>query len=399
MDFPLPLNRRKPSARFPIAAETGAFRRRFFPGASASEWNDWRWQTRNRVRGLAALGRILNLSEDETGAIARHSGSLPLAITPYYLSLMGRDDPREPLRRTHVPVNAEYVKSPGEDNDPLGEDKHSPVPGLVHRYPDRALFLTTGFCASYCRYCTRSRLVGDPDGELSPGRAQWQRALDYLSAHPEVRDVLISGGDPLTLADEKLDWLLARLREIPHVEFIRLGTKAPIVLPQRATRALMKVLRKHRPVWISLHAIHPKELTPEVKEATSRLADAGAILGGQTVLLKGVNDDVATMRALMRGLLRFRVKPYYLLQCDPITGSAHFRTAVEKGVEIIEGLRGHTTGYAVPHFMLDAPGGGGKIPLVPEYLLGREGDDVVFRNFEGKLYRYADPGGRLGAKD
>ncbi len=390
--------RHRAGARFPIAAATDEFRRRFFPEASKAEWNDWRWQLGHRVKTLAALGRILHLSEDETGAIQRHSGALPLGITPYYLSLMGRDDPTEPLRRTHVPVNAEYYKSRGEDDDPLGEDKHSPVPGLVHRYPDRALFLTTGFCASYCRYCTRSRMVGDPGGEYSFSTAQWERALDYLRVHGEVRDVLLSGGDPLTLSDEKLDWLLTRLRAIPHIEFIRIGTKVPIVLPQRITRDLTKMLRKHHPLWISLHVVHPNELTPETKESTARLADAGIPLGGQTVLLQGVNDTVETMRALMHGLLRYRVKPYYLLQCDPITGSAHFRTPVEKGVEIIRGLRGHTTGYAVPHFMLDAPGGGGKIPLVPEYLIGRDGDDVVFRNFEGDVYRYADPGGGIGRK-
>ena len=401
--FPLPsapaapAKRRTGTTRFPISPETDAFRRRFFPEASRAQWDDWRWQIGRRVKTLKDLGRILALSPDETSAIERHTGALPVGITPYYLSLMGRDDPQEPLRRTHVPVNAEYYKARGEDDDPLGEDKHAAVPGLVHRYPDRVLFLTTGFCSTYCRYCTRSRMVGDPGGEYSFNYAQWERALEYLRAHTEVRDVLLSGGDPLTLADEKLDWLLTRLRAIPHIEFIRIGTKVPIVLPQRITRDLVKMLRKHHPLWMSIHVTHPKELTPETRESTARLADAGIPLGSQTVLLKGINDSVAVMKPLMHGLLRYRVKPYYIFQCDPISGSAHFRTPVEKGIEIIEGLRGHTTGYAVPQFVIDAPGGGGKIPLLPEYLLGRDGDDLVMRNFEGGVFRYADPDGRVAA--
>jgi len=392
-----PAKRPAGNSRFPTSPETNAFRRRFFPEASAQQWNDWRWQIGHRVKTLKALGRILALSPDETGAIERHSGALPVGITPYYLSLMGRDDPQEPLRRTHVPVGAEYYKARGEDDDPLGEDRHAAVPGLVHRYPDRVLFLTTGFCSTYCRYCTRSRMVGDPGGEYSFNYAQWERALEYLRAHAEVRDVLLSGGDPLTLADEKLDWLLTRLRAIPHIEFIRIGTKVPMVLPQRITRDLVKMLRKHHPLWMSIHVTHPKELTPETKESTARLADAGIPLGSQTVLLKGINDSVEVMKPLMHGLLRYRVKPYYIFQCDPISGSAHFRTPVEKGIEIIEGLRGHTTGYAVPQFVIDAPGGGGKIPLLPEYLLGRDGDDLVMRNFEGSVFRYADPDGRVAA--
>ena len=392
--FPPPAAKRSTgNRRFPISAGANEFRKRFFPEATIEQWNDWRWQAAHRVRTLEALGRILTLSDDEATAISRHTGALPVGITPYYLSLMGRDDPNEPLRRTHVPVNAEYYKSRGEDDDPLGEDKHAVVPGLVHRYPDRVLFLTTGFCSTYCRYCTRSRMVGDPGGEYSFSYAQWEQALEYLSAHNEVRDVLLSGGDPLTLSDDKLDWLLTRLRAIPHIEFIRMGTKVPMVLPQRITKALAKILRKHHPLWMSVHVTHPKELTEETKEATARLADAGIPLGSQTVLLKGVNDSIEVMKPLMHGLLRYRIKPYYLFQCDPISGSAHFRTPVEKGIEIIAALRGYTTGYAVPQFVIDAPGGGGKIPLIPEYLLGRDGDDLVFRNFEGDVYRYADPGG------
>ncbi|GAB4389801.1 KamA family radical SAM protein [Albidovulum sp.] len=397
---PLPAGRgAAPRAEpFPVGDRSRAFARAFFPAASRRDWNDWRWQLRSRIRSLEALERVFVLSEDERAAVARRRGALPVGITPYYASLMAREDPADPLRRTHIPVGQEYTRLPGEDDDPLGEDHDTAVPGLVHRYPDRVLFLTTGTCSTYCRYCTRSRMVGDPGGEYGFSRAQWEKALAYIEAHPEIRDVLLSGGDPLTLADDKLDWLLGRLRAIRHVEFIRIGTKIPTVLPMRVTRALVKMLRRHHPLWMSLHFTHPAELTPEVAEATARLADAGIPLGSQTVLLRGINDDIGVMKPLMQGLLRHRVKPYYLYQCDPISGSAHFRTPVEKGREIIEGLRGHTTGYAVPQYVIDAPGGGGKIPLLPDYVAGRDGDDLILRNFEGGLYRYPDPGGRIGAE-
>ncbi|MCS6876745.1 MAG: KamA family radical SAM protein [Geminicoccaceae bacterium] len=379
-----------------MSPQVRAFKRRFFPDVQRAEWDDWRWQLRNRLRSLAQLERIFTLDEDERAAIRRHEGALPVGITPYYAALMDREDPAEPLRRTHIPVGAEYLSSPGEAEDPLGEDAHMVVPGLVHRYPDRVLFLATAFCSTYCRYCTRSRMVGDVGGDHRFSYRQWERALAYIEATPTVRDVLVSGGDPLTLGDDRLDWLLGRLKRIRHVEFVRLGTKVPMVLPQRITRGLVRVLRRHRPVWLSLHATHPKELTREVEEACNRLADAGVPLGSQTVLLKGVNDDLVTLKTLFCGLLRLRVRPYYLFQCDPIRGSAHFRTPVEKGIELLEGLRGHTTGYAIPHFVVDLPGGGGKVPLVPEYLVGRDGDELVFRNFEGRLFRYHDPRGRLG---
>jgi lysine 2,3-aminomutase len=387
----------QPAERFPTSPSSRRFLRRHYPGAGRAEWDDWRWQSRHRIRTLAELDRTFALSAEERDAVTRHNGSLPVGITPYYASLMGHSDPGEPLRRTHIPVGQEYLKSPGEADDPLGEDHDSAVPGLVHRYPDRVLFLATGFCSTYCRYCTRSRMVGEPGGEYHFSRSQWEIALGYIEAHKEIRDVLISGGDPLTLADDKLDYLLGRLRAIRHVEFVRIGTKVPVVLPMRVTKALTRVLRKHHPLWMSIHFTHPSELTPEVSEATSRLADAGIPLGGQTVLLKDVNDSVETMKTLMHGLLMRRVKPYYLYQCDPITGSAHFRTPVSKGLEIIEGLRGHTTGYAVPTYVIDAPGGGGKIPLLPDYFLGREGDDLLLRNFEGKVYRYPDPLNMIGS--
>jgi lysine 2,3-aminomutase len=379
-----------------VGKATAAFRREFFPEATDAEWNDWRWQLRSRIKSLAELERIFTLSDGERAGVAGRNGSLPVGITPYYASLMDRSDPAEPLRRTHIPVGDEYIRAPGEADDPLGEDHDSAVPGLVHRYPDRVLFLATGTCSTYCRYCTRSRMVGEPGGEYSFSKSQWEQALAYIQGHPEIRDVLISGGDPLTLSDDRLDYLLSRLRAIKHVEFVRIGTKVPVVLPQRITRDLVKMLKKHHPLWMSVHFTHPKELTPEVDKSTMRLANAGIPLGSQTVLLKGVNDDISVMKPLMHGLLMRRVKPYYLYQCDPITGSSHFRTPVSKGIEIIEGLRGHTTGYAVPQYVIDAPGGGGKIPLLPEYVVGRDGDDLLLRNFEGGVYRYHDPQGAVG---
>jgi lysine 2,3-aminomutase len=387
---------RRPVQLFPIAPPSRVFYRRFFPGTGPSEWNDWRWQMRSRIRSLDDLERIFALSPDERAAVARHTGPLPVGITPYYASLMGRGDCGDALRRTHVMTTGEYLFTPGEADDPLGEDHDTVVPGLVHRYPDRVLFLVTGTCSTYCRYCTRSRMVGNPGGEYEFSPRQWEQALAYLEAHTEVRDVLLSGGDPLTLGDDRLDWLLGRLRAMKHIEFLRIGTKMPAVTPQRVTKALTRILKRHHPLWMSLHFTHPAELTPETGEALARLADAGIPLGSQTVLLKGINDDAATMTALMHGLLRNRVKPYYLYMCDPIRGSAHFRTSVDKGLEIISALRGHTTGYATPIFCIDAPGGGGKIQLAPDPVMGRDGDFLLLRNFEGKVYRYPDPHGTLG---
>ncbi len=386
----------KAASRFPVNPETRAFYRRFYPDTSMAEWNDWRWQMRTRIRALEELQRIFRLSADERAAVGHHKGSLPVGITPYYASLMGLDDPSEPLRRTHIMTGEEYLKSPGEDDDPLGEDHDTVVPGLVHRYPDRVLFLTTGTCSTYCRYCTRARVVGNPGGEYQFSTKQWEKALAYLEVHTEVRDVLLSGGDPLTIGDDKLDWLLGRLRAMKHIEFLRIGTKIPVVLPQRITKDFVKMLKKYHPLWMSIHFTHPVELTDEVTESTARLADAGIPLGSQTVLLKGVNDSPSVMVPLMQGLLKRRVKPYYLYQCDPIRGSAHFRTNVEKGLEIIASLRGHTTGYATPMFCIDAPSGGGKIQLAPDPVVGRDGDDLLLRNFEGKVYRYPDPGGTVG---
>ncbi len=375
--------------RFPISSALERFRKTFFPDSSVDEWNDWHWQLRHRIRSLEQLGTILELTMDEMTAVLRHRGTLPLAVTPYYAGLLDPTDCRQPLRRTVVPVNDEYLRSPGEAEDPLGEDSDSPVPGLVHRYPDRVLFLVTHFCSTNCRYCTRSRIIGVEHGQAGL-KSRWQRAIEYIENTPRVRDVLLSGGDPLTFSDEKLEWLLSRLRKIPHVEMLRIGTKVPVVLPQRITPTLVRVLKRYHPLWMSIHFTHPQELTPETSTACARLADAGIPLGSQTVLLAGINDSVETIKALVHGLLRLRVKPYYLYQCDPIFGSAHFRTPVEKGLEIVAGLRGHTSGYAVPTYAIDAPGGGGKIPLLPEYVVGREGGQLLLRNYEGKIFRYPD---------
>jgi len=376
--------------RLTVSPRSDAFRRQFFPQAAVRDWNDWRWQNRNRVRHLADLERMFQLTADEREAIVRHEGALPVGITPYYASLVDAGDPAQGLRRTVLPVLGEYLKSRGEADDPLGEDSHSPVPGLVHRYPDRVLLLVTNFCSVYCRYCTRARMVGSV-GERSIRKHDLEKAIDYIAATPTVRDVLLSGGDPLSLDDERLEWILARLRAIPHVEFIRIGSKQPVVQPQRITPALTRILKRYHPLWMSLHFTHPDELTPEVAEACGRLADAGIPLGSQTVLLKGVNDDLGTMKALVQGLLRIRVRPYYLYQCDPITGSAHFRTPVQTGIDIIRGLRGHTTGYAVPTYVIDAPDGGGKIPVAPDYVTGRDGDDLLLTNYANGSYRYPDP--------
>lgn len=395
---PVPIKHKAQTVhRFPVSEQSKAFYKKFYPGTTQRDWNDWKWQVRHRIRSLTELSRLYKLSEDEAAAVAKHSGSLPVGITPYYASLLSHDDPTQGLRRTHIPVMGEYLKTPGEEDDPLGEDHDTSTPGLVHRYPDRVLFLTTGFCSTYCRYCTRSRMVGETNGEYSFNTSNWEKAAQYIEAHPEIRDCLLSGGDPLSIGDDKLEWLLTRLRSIPHLEFIRIGTKIPVVMPQRITPKLVKMLKKFHPLWMSIHFTHPDELTPENKEACERLANAGIPMGSQTVLLKNINDDINVMKPLMHGLLKNRVRPYYIYQCDPVSGSAHFRTTVEKGVEIIEQLRGHTTGYANPQFVVDAPGGGGKIPLLPDYVVGRDGDDLLLRNFEGGVYRYPDPQGTLGA--
>lgn len=383
-----------PAARMHIVPQslkttpaTRAFRKRFFPKVLDREWNDWQWQVANRIRTHERLGRMISLSGDEF--MVNAESQLPLSITPYYLSLISPDDPDQPLRKSVVPTVHEWVKMDCESDDPLGEDHQSPVPGLVHRYPDRVLFLLLDFCSTYCRYCTRSRVVGH--GGIHAGRSRWEKAIEYIANTPTIRDVLLSGGDPLTLSDERLEWVLSRLREIPHVEVIRIGTKVPTVLPQRITPKLVKMLKRYHPLWMSLHFTHPDECTPETHRACTMLADAGIPLGSQTVLLKGINDNVETMADLMHQLMKMRVRPYYLYQCDPITGSGHFRTSIDKGLEIIHGLRGFTSGYAVPTYVVDAPGGGGKIPLMPDYVKEHTRDELVLTNYENKTFCYPDP--------
>jgi len=383
------LDSRRSKVRVPrTTAATAQFRKRFYPDVEDRSWNDWRWQSQNRVRTLVHLDRLLLLTEGEREAIVKGGTMLPLGVTPYYMSLLSYDNAEHGLRRTVIPSVEEFNKSAVEADDPLGEDLYSPVPGLVHRYPDRVLLLAHDFCSTYCRYCTRSRVVGH--GEIHMKEERLQKIFDYLNATPRVRDVLISGGDALALSDEKLFWLLGKLREIPHLEFIRIGTKMPAVLPQRITPQLCRMLRKVGPIWMSIHFTHPEECTPEARVACAKLADAGIPLGSQTVLLKGVNDDAFVLKDMFHKLLTMRVRPYYLYQCDPISGSSHFRTSISKGLEIIESLRGHTTGYAVPTFVVDAPGGGGKIPLQPNYLIGREADSIVLRNYEGRHFSYPD---------
>lgn len=381
--------RRTLRSAFPASRKADNWRRKHFPFATRENWGDWRWQLANRITTGPELSRFLVLGPEELSACSTDGKGLPLAVTPYYLSLLDAHDTQHPLRRCMTPSLAEFASSPGEAADPLGEEGHMPVPGLVHRYPDRVLLLATDYCAAYCRYCTRSRLVGRRRGV--PPRRQWQTALDYIAATPAVRDVIVSGGDPLTMQEDALEWLLSGLRRIPHVEVLRIGTKVPAVLPQRITRSLTRMLKKYHPLWMSLHCTHPLELTPEMAQACNRLADAGIPLGSQTVLLKGVNDSLPTLRALYQGLMQLRVRPYYLYQCDPIQGSAHFRTPVARGLEMIQGLRGHISGYAVPSFVVDAPGGGGKIPLLPEYSQGHDSQgNLVLKNYEEKTYLYPD---------
>ena len=375
--------------RFKESPRTRAFRKRFYPEVTSLEWSNWHWQYGNRIKDVDALSQFIWLSEDERNAMNHHEGSIPVAITPYYTSLLDEFDSSQPLRRMVVPVTDERHRTAVEADDPLGEEHDSPVPGIVHRYPDRVLFLVTDTCSTYCRYCTRSRMVGS-HGKAMSNTDAWEGAIEYIEKNPQIRDVLLSGGDPLTLSDERLEWLLARLRKISHIELLRIGTKIPVVLPQRITPKLTYILKRFHPLWISIHVNHPDELTPEMSQACTRLANAGIPLGSQTVLLNKINDDVETMMRLVHGLLKIRVKPYYLYQCDPIPGSSHFRTPVRAGLDIIEGLRGHTTGYAVPTYVIDAPGGGGKIPLIPDYAVGRDGNDLMLRNYEGNIYRYPD---------
>src|ERR1700742_396624 len=363
--------------------------RGFWSTVSDADWNDWHWQLKNRITTAEQLQRLMpTLTPEEFAGAKLANHKLALAITPYFFNLIDPTDENCPIRWQVIPRIEETHTATWEMSDPCGEDSHSPVPGLVHRYPDRVLFLVTDRCAAYCRYCTRSRLVSNAAGyDFHP---EFERQIEYVSQHPEVRDVLLSGGDPLLFSDDKLEQLLSRLRAIPHVEFLRIGTRIPIFLPQRITPALCAMLKKYHPLFMSVHTNHPRELTTEVRDALGRLADAGIPLGNQSVLLRNVNDDAEIMKAQVQKLLMCRVKPYYLYQCDLISGSAHLRASVRKGLEIMEALRGHTTGYAVPTYVIDAPGGGGKIPISPEYLLAQDDERVVVRNYEGKIFEYPE---------
>ncbi len=358
-------------------------------GISEKEWNDWRWQLRHRVTKLEQLQEILQLIPEEIEGIKQSKGRLALAVTPYFVSIMDSSNPNCPIRRQAIPRIEECHLSKNDMVDPCGEDKNSPVSGLVHRYPDRVLLLVTDQCATYCRYCTRRRLVGSNERPITQGN--FEEVLKYLRTHKKVRDVLLSGGDPLLLENERLEEILSRLRMIPHIELLRIGTRAPVTLPQRVTVGLVRMLKKYHPLMISIHFTHPKEITDAVRRACNELADAGIPLGSQTVLLKGINDKPYVMKKLVHELLKIRVRPYYIYQCDLAMGTEHFRTSVATGIQIIEKLRGHTTGYAIPTYVIDAPGGGGKIPVEPDYVISKEKGKLVLRNYEGQVFEYPEP--------
>lgn len=352
------------------------------------QWNDWRWQLSHRLNSVQDIGEILTLTESEKTALDS-KGLFRVDVTPYFISLINPEDPFDPIRRQIIPTAAEIREFTGMMKDSLAEDQHSPVAGLVHRYPDRVLMLTTTQCASYCRYCTRARIVGNPASTFTP--AELDAQIDYLKRTPQVRDVLLSGGDPLVLAPRVLEELLTRLREIPHIEIIRIGSRVPVFLPMRVTDELTDLLKRFHPLWLNIHVNHPNEITAELADACNRLASAGIPLGNQSVLLAGVNDCVHIQRKLVHDLLRIRVRPYYLYQCDLVEGAGHFRTPVSKGIEIIEGLRGHTSGFAVPTYVIDAPAGGGKIPVMPDYLISQSDHKIVLRNYEGYIAAYEEP--------
>lgn len=352
-------------------------------------WNDWHWQQRERVTRLEQLERVIRVTADERRAAVETESEFQMGITPYYAALMDPDDPTCPIRLQSVPTQGETFFSPADLEDPLAEERDMPTPGITHRYPDRVLFYTTHNCPVYCRHCTRKRKVADPTSAAA--KKQIEDSLAYIEKHTEIRDVVISGGDPLSLSDERLDYILGRLRAIPHVDIFRLGTRNLVTLPQRVTDDFVRMLREHHPVYVNTHFNHPKECTAEAFEAARRVADAGCPIGNQMVLLKGVNDDPAVVKELNHRLLLMRVRPYYIYQCDLARGISHFRTPVEAGIRIIEALRGHTSGLAVPQFVIDAPNGGGKIPVNPNYVVRRDGKKWVLRNYAGKEYEYFEP--------
>ena len=359
-----------------------------FANVPNEKWSDWRWQLSNRLNSVDDFEKVLKLTDNEKKALSS-PGLFRVDVTPYFISLIDPDDPEDPIRMQIIPTAGEISAFTGQMEDSLAEDRHSPVPGLVHRYPDRVLMLVTTQCASYCRYCTRSRIVGDPTQTFS--RTDFEAQIDYLKHTPQVRDVLLSGGDPLTLAPKLLEELLLRLREIPHIEIIRIGTRVPVFMPMRVTTELTDMLQKYHPLWMNIHVNHPNEVSLELADAADKLTRAGIPLGNQSVLLAGVNDCVHIQRKLVQDLVRIRVRPYYLYQCDLVEGAGHFRTPVAKGIEIIEGLRGHTSGFAIPTYVVDAPGGGGKIPLMPNYQISASDHKIILRNYEGYITAYEEP--------
>lgn len=364
-------------------------RKLMFPEVTDELWNDWKWQVSHRIETLEELKKCIDLTPEEEEGIKQSLKTLRMAITPYYLSLIDINDPNCPVRKQAIPTIAELHNVEADLLDPLHEDEDAPVPGLTHRYPDRVLFLITDQCSMYCRHCTRRRFAGQKDMESPTNRIN--QAIEYIAKTPAVRDVLLSGGDALLVNDKMLESIIKRLREIPHVEVIRIGTRTPVVCPQRITDDLVNMLKKYHPVWLNTHFNHPKEITPESKAACERLSNAGIPLGNQSVLLRGVNDCPQVMKKLVCDLVKIRVRPYYIYQCDLSMGLEHFRTTVSRGIEIIENLRGHVSGYAVPTFVVDAPGGGGKIPVMPQYLISQSPDKVVLRNFEGVITTYTQP--------
>ncbi len=362
---------------------------KFFAQVSQEDWNDWKWQVRNRIETVEDLKKYLPLTPEEEEGIKQCLGSLRMAITPYYLSLIDVNDPNDPVRKQAVPTSLELHRADSDQEDPLHEDGDSPVPGLTHRYPDRVLLLMTDQCSMYCRHCTRRRFAGQNDSAVDT--KQIDAAIEYIRNTPVVRDVLLSGGDALLISDDKLEYTIKRLREIPHVDVIRIGSRVPVVMPQRITPELVSMLKKYHPIWLNTHFNHPNEITEESKKACEMLADAGVPLGNQSVLLAGINDCVHVMLKLVNDLVKIRVRPYYVYQCDLSVGIEHFRTPVAKGIEIIEGLRGHTSGYCVPTFVVDAPGGGGKTPVMPNYVISQNHNKVILRNFEGVITTYDEP--------
>lgn len=364
-------------------------RKYYFPKVSDEDWNNWHWQVNHRIETLEELKALVKLTPEEEEGVRESLKSIRMAITPYYLSLIDPDDPNDPVRKQSIPTGAELHVSPEDQLDPLSEDEDSPTPGLTHRYPDRVLFLITDMCSMYCRHCTRRRFAGQKDA-ASP-RERIDKAIDYIARTPQVRDVLLSGGDALMVSDAMIEYILKRLREIPHVEIIRFGSRTPVVMPQRITPNLCEILHKYHPVWLNTHFNHPNEITPDSKRACEMLADAGVPLGNQSVLLRGINDGVEVMKTLVHELVKIRVRPYYIYVCDLSQGIAHFRTPVSKGIEIIEGLRGHTSGYCIPTFVVDGPGGGGKIPVMPNYIISQSPRRVVLRNYEGVFTTYTEP--------